>query len=161
MNCSPTITAQDFSTIHNAVCELDSLVYRLEDVLKPELYNKLVKARDDIRKGLEGAYKQDSQTFDSKYEHYNKVREELGLSSVWSLYEVEDLNNSHSFKNVTKVVYRAHWGKKPVSVAIVGNTWASLYVAADACIRDSGDDHHIFIESFTQEGDALILSTGS
>jgi hypothetical protein len=62
------------------------------------------------------------------------------------------------------VVYRNHWGKNPVSCSINGATWAALWVAANACIRDSGDDHHIFIEDFRpdpEDARTLLLSTGS
>jgi hypothetical protein len=51
-----------------------------------------------------------------------------------------------------------------VSCSINGATWAALWVAANACIRDSGDDHHIFIEDFRpdpEDARTLLLSTGS
>jgi hypothetical protein len=38
MNCNPTLTAEEFKTIHNALWELDSVKAQLEDILKPELY---------------------------------------------------------------------------------------------------------------------------
>lgn len=165
MNCAPTLTTDEFKTIHNAVCELDSLVYRLEEVLKPELYIKLVKARNDIRKGLEGAYRQDHEAFDRKGQHYTDVKAELGLrNSDWSIYEVDNLSERHPYEGARKVVYKDHWGDHPVECRINGLTWAALWTAADACIRDSRDDHHSFIEQFRPSKDdpsVLILSTGS
>lgn len=106
----------------------------------------------------------DNKTFDERYDHYAAVAKDLRLKSVWSDYKVKDLNDPHPFRGVDRVVYADHWGRKPVSCAINGLTWAALYVAADACIRDSGDDHHVFIEQFRVRKDdptALILSTGS
>ncbi len=86
----------------------------------------------------------------------------MGLKfAVWSIYEVSDLNKRHPFNGAKEVVYRDHWGEETVRVAINGSTWAALYVAANAAIRDSGDEHHVFVEHFTQNGDELILSTGS
>ena len=161
MYCSPTLSSDEFKTIHNGLCQLESVVGRLEDVLKPELYAQLVKSATEIREGLAGAYKQDRQSFSAKLDHYSKIAEDLGLSAVWSIYEAENLNDRHPFEGAKTVVYTEHWGKKPVSVPINGLTWAALYVAANAAIRDSGDDHHVFIEHFTQNGDELILSTGS
>lgn len=164
MNCSPTLTPDEFKTIHNALWELDCVTRQLEDILKPELYVKLARAGSSIRKGLAGAYEQDSQSFNRKNDHYSDIRSELGLKSTWSIYEVDNLSDRHPYEGADRVVYRDHWGDKPVQCSINGLTWAALYVAADACIRDSGDGHHAFIEQFTPAKDdprTLILSTGS
>ena len=165
MNCAPTLSAEEFRTIHNAVCDLDRLVSRLEDVLKPELYQRLVEARNNIRTGLAGAYKQDDDAFSRKSRHYDSVKQELGVEhSEWSIYEVDNLSDRHPYEGADRVVYRNHWGSEPVSASIQGLTWAALWVAANACIRDSGDDHHVYIESFEPDAEdprTLVLSTGS
>lgn len=165
MNCSPTITAEEFKTIHNALWELDSVTRQLEDILKPELYVKLARAGSTIRKGLEGAYEQDEQAFSRKSRHYDNVKTELNLkNSEWSIYEVDDLGERHPFEGAERVVYREHWGNKEVAKSIVGLTWMALWVAADACIRDSDDEHHVFIERLRRDKDdfrTLVLTTGS
>ena len=165
MNCSPTLTAEEFKTIHNALCELDSVTRHLEDVLKPELFLKLARAGNTIRKGLEGAYEQDNQAFTRKSRHFDEVKAQLGLkNSEWSIYEVDNLSDRHPYAGADRVVYKDHWGNKPVSVSINGLTWAALWVAANAAIRDSGDDHHVYIEAFRpsqEDPRTLVLSTGS
>jgi hypothetical protein len=161
MNCSPTLTAEEFKNVHNGLCELNSALDRLHGVLSNDLYDRLVKAKEQIAVGLVGAYAQDSSEFDRKHDHYESVCADLGLSAIWSVYEVADLNTPHPYEGAKTVVYTEHWGKQPVRVPINGLTWAALYVAANAAIRDSGDEHHIFIEHFTRNGDDLILSTGS
>jgi hypothetical protein len=164
MNCSPTLTADEFKTIHNALWELDSLVERLDGVINQELYTKLYGASRTIRSGLKSAYEQDDTAFTRKNDHYTSIQEELSLRSIWSVYEVDNLSEPHPFEGATHVVYKDHWGGKPVSKAINGLTWAALYVAADACIRDSGDEHHVFIEQFEPIKGSdfeLNLSTGS
>jgi len=165
MNCSPTLTSEEFETIHNAVCELDSLVYELDNVVNPVLVTKLTGAINDIRKGLAGAYDQDDKAFSGKSRHFDAVKVELGLkNSEWSMYKVDDLSDLHPFEGADRVVYKNHWGDKPVQCSVNGLTWAALWVAADACIRDSGDDHHTFIEGFCLDSEdprTLILSTGS
>jgi len=101
--------------------------------------------------------------FDTKFDHFDTVREELGLTTTWSIYEVENLNDRHPYEGVTKVIYRAY-GSGDHEVAINGGTWAALYVAANALIRDSEDEHHSYIEGFTQSSidpTILFLSTGS
>jgi len=99
--------------------------------------------------------------FDIKQDHYNAVQESLGLTAVWSIYEVNNLSESHPYRGVKTVTYESHQGPKPVVKGISGTSWAALYTAANACIVDSGDNHHVFIEDFTVRGDTLVLSTGS
>lgn len=165
MNCNPTITADEFSTIHNALCELDSIKTQLESVLHKDLYIKLARAASEIRRGLGSAYEQDSQAFDRKSDHYERIRKELGLTSVWSMYKADDLSARHPYEGATTVIYTDHWGDEDaVRVPINGATWAALYVAANAAIRDSGDTHHTYIENFKPSKDdvaILVLSTGS
>jgi len=100
---------------------------------------------------------------DEKFDYYNQVREDLGLNAVWSIFEVENLSERHPFVGATKVIYRAY-GSGDHEVTIEGDTWKSLYVAADTLIRDSGDGHHIFIEDFKQSSinpEILFVTTGS
>ncbi len=159
MNCSPTLTADEFKDLHNALCELRSI----RDIMHHSMV-KLDRVEDVIdrfEQALAGAYQQDNDAFSTKSDHYDEVRKGLGLSAIWSIYEVDNLSDPHPFGDVTTVTYESHWGPKPVVKGIAGTTWAALYVAANACIRDSGDDHHVFIENFAIRGDTLVLSTGS
>lgn len=152
MNCNPTITAEDFRTIHNTLWELE---YQ-------GLSGKVGAER--IREALKDAYRQDNTAFDRKWEHYDQIKSELGLRSKWSIYEVNNLSDRHPFEGADRVVYQDHWGKEVVQCSINGLTWAALYVAADACIRDSGDTHHAFIEAFRpseEDPRTLYLATGS
>ncbi len=164
MNCSPTLTAEEFKTVHNGLCDLNSAIQRLEDVINPELYKRLAHGLSEVRKGLKNAYDQDDRAFKTKSDHFEKTQEELGLSAIWSVYEVDNMTDRHPFEGADRVVYKDHWGDKPVSCSINGLTWAALYVAANACIRDSGDNHHVFIEDFKPGEDdprTLYLTTGS
>lgn len=150
MNCNVTLTADEFKIIHNSLCDLD----RIDN-------DKVRDVVEKMREALTGAYEQDNKAFETKFDHYKQVCTELGLTTIWSIYEVDNLSDRHPFEGVTRVVYKDHWCNKEVSSVINGSTWAALYVAANACIRDSGDQHHVFIEHFKQSGDTLILSTGS
>lgn len=164
MNCSPIITAEDFKTIHNALCELRSLQERLTGVISDTIADRLQGVVKDFERGLESAYEQDRAAFDARYNHFERIRDELGLRAIWSLFEVDNLSDRHPFEGADRVVYENHWGAKPVQCSINGLTWAALYVAANACIRDSGDDHHIYIESFVPSEDdprTLLLHCGS
>lgn len=163
MNCNPTLTAAEFKAVHNALCDIRSIHERMVGVVDRDLTERLAAAIVDMEQGLMGAYAQDDQSFDTKSQHYSDVANELGLSAIWSIYEVDNLSDRHPFFGATKVHYKDHWGK-PVTKDIVGATWAALYVAGNAAIRDSGDDHHVFIEDFRpskEDASVLILSTGS
>lgn len=150
MNCDVTLKADEFKTLHNSLYYLDCL--------GNEKVSELV---ETIRGALSGAYDQERKDFDLKSEHYNQVKSEIGARSIWSIYEVADLDQLHSYPSGLFVVYKDHWGNEPQHCAIYGNTWRDLYRAADNCIRNSGDEHHVFIEGFRLDGDKLILTTGS
>lgn len=143
-----TITADEFKAIHNALCFAQTTA--------------IDKTVDTIREALQGAYQQEAEAFDQKYSHYELVQQQHEFSSVWSIYDVEDLNAAHSYPSDAVVVYRDHWGKNPVKCAVNGLTWADIYRAADTCIGMSGDSHHCFIEGFVvKNGNELHMITGS
>ena len=153
MNCNPTITAESFKTIHNALCSLDSIENE-----------KVAQLVEEIRSALAGAYEQDNSAFEIKMDYFDRVREELGLSATWSMYEVDNLSDRHPYQGATTVVYKDWNTDKDVVVQINGLTWAALYVSANAAINNSTDNHHTFIEGFTQSSidpTILFLSTGS
>jgi hypothetical protein len=151
MNCDVTLTADEFKTVHNA---LWTLQYGNGDV-KEQV--------EIIRAALSNAYDQERDASDRKYDHYQQVKKELGLDAIWSIYEVDNLSERHPFEGATKVIYRA-FDSGDQEVAINGSTWAALYVAGNALIRDSGDNHHVFIEQFKQSSinpEILFMTTGS
>lgn len=159
MNCSPTLTADEFKKLHNGLCDLDTMIHQLSTSEGMRLA-VIVKT---LRDSLAGAYEQDSKAFETKSELFDRTRTNLGLTSIWSIYEVDFFVADHTFgQGKTRLVYKDHWGKEPVVVEIHGNTWASLWIAADKAIRASGDEHHVYIEQFTSsDADTLVLSTGS
>jgi hypothetical protein len=154
MNCSPTLTADEFKVLHNTLWELD----RIDNPTVQTLVERI------RRVALKGAYEQDNRAFTRKHDHYDGVRQELGLQSRWSLYEVDNLYDPHPYIGAEFLVYDNHWGGQEVVKPIIGLPWAALYVAADAAIRDSGDGHHVFVERFypiTDKPGHLRLVTGS
>lgn len=107
-----------------------------------------------------------SEFTDEKYELYRNYQKQYKLRSVWSMYNVENLD---AFSGIVadELVYRNHWGDKPVHIPLRKGdvTWGELYHAADKAIRQSGDDHHVFIERLTvhqgPNGPYVELNTGS
>ena len=157
-----TLYADDFKTVHNTLCELRTLVERSTySAVRTDDLHKIVR---QFEQGLASAYAQDHEAFDRLHDHYHSVQQQLGLRSIWSIYEVKDLSAPHPYTAAREICYRDHWGAEPVYETINGDTWAALFVAADRCIQRSGDGHHVFIEAFYPVADQphqLRLTTGS
>ena len=160
MNCNPTLTAKEFRTIHNALCEIRGVYGSLAGVVREEITERLTRAIGEMEKGLDNAYKQDDAVFENRHEYYTNVQTECKLKSVWSIFEVENLYAPHSYPGSTKVKYNDQY----TPIGTPGAQWIDLYIAADDAIKASGDSHHIFIEAFTPiptEPGVLHLVTGS
>jgi len=153
MYCDITLTKDEFKVIHNTLWELQYQGLNGE------------KGTERIREALKSAYQQESEAFNRKWKQYDHWKNHYGLTSTWSLYEVENMTLCHPFKEAEYVVYDEHWGDSGEVVSkIQGRDWNALYRAADSAIRDSGDGHHCFIESFSpieHRPGYLRLSTGS
>ena len=158
MNCNPTLTAEEFKTIHNALCEIRSVQGLIGYMVREEITTRLEKAIGEMEKGLTNAYRQDDAVFENRHEYYTNVQTECKLKSVWSIFEVADLYTTHPYTGATKIKCGDQY------THIAGEQWINLYIAADAAIKASGDQHHIFIEAFTpiaEEPGVLRLSCGS
>lgn len=162
MNCSPTITAEEFRTVHNALCELRSVYHSLHSVVREPITDKMNAAIHKIEEGLKGAYEQDNAAFERKHAYYRQVQKEKQFLSTWSMYEVDDLHAPHPFPADSFVIYRDHWGTGRKHYPVLGSQWVDVWAAADLAIRESGDEHHVFIENFIlEDGNGLLMSTGS
>jgi len=144
MNSSVTLTAEEFKQIHNALC------------FAP---NKGLEATvTAIREALKNAYAQDEAVFDRKMDYFRRFQQENKLETIWSIYELDEHGflQDHPYPDTAFVCYQG--GHVPV----FGSTWGDIYRAADWAIRNSGDQHHIFIEAFDlRNGNELHLVTGS
>jgi hypothetical protein len=159
-----TLRGEDFKTLHNTLCDLRNLVERMEQsMIKTSEFDRII---EGFQMGLKDAYEQDNSSFDRKHDYYGRFREENSLTTIWSVYELQEHGflRDHPFQGAQQLCYRDHWGDEPVFEPIEGRTWGDLYRAADRAIRRSGDDHHIFIEAFhanEQCPEQLFLITGS
>ena len=100
--------------------------------------------------------------FDTKFDYYETVREELGLRAIWSIYEIDNLSDRHPYEGVKFLTYNDFSGKN-ITVEINGLTYAALFVAANAVLTRA-ETHHNFIEAFEQNyyyPEILVLHTGS
>lgn len=161
-----TLKAEDFRTVHNTLCELRSVEQDLCGVINDAVLGRLHSVIKQFEAGLADAYAQDNEIFESKMDYYSSFQGDNGLRTIWSIFElpVHGFLTKHPYTGAREISYKDHWGEDAVVEPILGDTWADLYRAADAAIRRSGDDHHIFIEHFYTVADQphqLRLTTGS
>jgi hypothetical protein len=165
MNCSPTLSAEDFKNVHNGKCELHSILQAIDGIVHPKVQERLEKAIELINIGLKSAYDQDDAAFTSATNHFEEVGTELGIKySNWSMHEIPDLRTPHPYPEHTILCYEGMGEVGEVKVRIEGPLWTDLWKAAEEAIVRSRDHHHIFIEDFHQSKTRdleLWLSTGS
>lgn len=163
MSCKLTLTAEEFKTVHNALCAMRSIQNSIDGVVHENIMHRLTKAITNMEQGLEGAYEQENNEVERKLDHYTELQHALGLKSIWSVLEVEDLYTRHPHAGATKIKYRDQYTHIRTDAGSI-HEWIDLYIAADQAIKVSGDQHHIYIEAFTpiaEEPGVLRLTCGS
>lgn len=90
-------------------------------------------------------------------------REETELKSVWSMDTDLLKQVAPAIEGEARIIYKAHWGPNEPQIDLVDPTFVDLYRAAEQLIRESGDEHHVFIEDFEYNKwlDVWELVTGS
>lgn len=166
VSCDITLKSEDWHKLHNAICDLRSLRSRsdMSQIIIPTDHLDQVISR--LQDALRDGYAQEDKDFESKYAYYRKFGEQAQMLSIWSLHDlpVGGFSTPHEFVGVTHLIYDHPCHQFPTTVRIGGALWSDLYCAADLAIRQSGDLHHVFIESFEPVPDQpgyLRLVTGS
>jgi hypothetical protein len=156
------ITSDEVRDIHNGLCYLRNAIDRLEDTLSPLLVKELRKAKFEIEKGFKSVKRQREDVWDSKNNLFNELRDNNKFTSIWSIYEVD---NIHGYCDIT-VEEDSVLLHQNVSVQLPAGklTWFELWKFAEEVIVMSRDQHHVYIESFTQSSinpKIILLGTGS
>jgi len=165
MNVSPTLTKDEFKDVHNAKCEMYQIQKQLTKLGITKLSAKMDKAMELMNRGLANAYKQDRAAFDSAATQFERTAKAEGFtSSQWSIYDVADRMGTVPFPEAKMLIYD-RYTDTDLGVGLPPNaTWVDLWRAADSLIKDSGDTHHVFIESITPKPgnkQVLLLGLGS
>ena len=114
-------------------------------------------------------------------EHFDDLQQELGMSTVWSMWDGGTMSADTAIftDKMRKVTYDfvrndatieeldadlrngTNSAMAQVSSFAVNGTVKALWAAAESCIKQSGT-HHSFIEDFEMQDDgSLALVTGS
>ena len=155
------IRSDEIKDIHNGLCHLQNVIDRLEDALSPHVIKELRKAKSEIEKGFESARDQSDRHWDTANKFFEKTREDLRYTSVWSIYEkYDDMHKTAFFLEEGSVLVHENFS---VPLPTGSRTWFDMWRAAEEAIFAVGGDH-IFIESFTQSSinpKIILLGTGS
>jgi hypothetical protein len=154
------LSAEDFKNLHNGKCELFHAVQQLDGVLNDSLLERLRSGLRLVDAGLASAYQQEQTADEIRHAAIDAARKDKGFKTEWSM---DNFDFAATVDPKPKqVLYRNHWGSMPVRVGVKGDTWLDMWAAADTAIRNSGDDHHIFIEGLRHIGKGVYeLDTGS
>ena len=155
------ITSDEIKDIHNGLCRLGNMIDRLQDALSHHTINELRRAKSEIEIGFKSVRDQREDRWDEANGFFEKTREELKYTSVWSIYEkYDEMHKIAFFLEEGSVLVHDNFS---VPLPAGSRTWFDMWKAAEEAIFAVGDDH-IFIESFTQSSinpKIILLGTGS
>lgn len=168
MDNGAILTPAEFTQLHNALCDLRSVHQRINDILNPELLNLMSQSIKSMEGALANSYQRDDEIVNNQIDYFSSVAELKGFDSVWSLMEVKCMYFDHPYTGANVLQYNNYlsshqrWQPGTIEVTIKGPLWIHLWEAADQAIRESGDNHHIYIEGFSWLSEGVLgLSTGS
>lgn len=155
------ITSDEIRDIHNGLCRLGNMINRLEDALSPFVIVDLRKAKSEIEKGFKSARDQSDEAWNEANRYFEKNREALKYTSVWSMYEkYDEMHKIAFFLEEGSVLVHDNFS---VPLPAGSRTWFDMWKAAEEAIFAVGGDH-IFIESLTRSSinpKIILLGTGS
>ena len=159
-----TINREQQSQLHNARVYFNLFKDKYSEIFGKEVmrdfnqaFNYFIQAHNPIRE-LE------DKRSEERFDHYHSIQQLYKLSAVWSMTEYDrldepvdrDIKTIKYYDIVVPVVQRYPEREK---------TWIDVYEACDVAIKESGDEHHIFIEYLHREETdpegQYTLSTGS
>lgn len=153
--------------LHNARCYFQSFADKYADILGKRVITDFYHAFECFKQAHDPIREEENQRMDRRYKHYEAMRSYFSYHSVWSIYEVERLDNSlpSNYLDITHVKYYNQLVKVEKREGAVGLDWLALWAAAEKAILLSNDTHHIFIEGFSQSKEDPVgvynLTTGS
>jgi len=123
------MTPNEVKVIHNGLCNLTTAINELEDIIHPTLMKQLREAKCSIAKGFKPIRDQADKEFDDKANLFDQIKMKNKFSSVWSIYEVD---NIYGYSDIT-VGEDAALVYHNVSVRLPAGqlTWFELWKAAD------------------------------
>ena len=123
------ITAADVDKLHDAKIEMSRIIEDMEDILAPRMLQQFKKVITKIRAGLLDVNTQKDTLWQKRYNHYSDLKNEHGMKTVWSIFEVDDLE-SLSMITATELKYNG-WGEATIKMAPGNKTYMELWNYAE------------------------------
>lgn len=163
MNTEQNSTVETLRTI---LIELSDINQRVHGVIHPDIHDKLTQLYAMAEKELAPIMQAEKNSWDDNHNSLKALQKKHQLRSIWSVTKVAASDMNKKTPLLSKITYQS-WGptqthtfNEPTEI-----TWLELWKIADKLIRDSGDEHHIFIESLYRStctgSTEYYLSTGS
>ena len=161
MKTTFSITSDQISKLHNAYWLLNTEVEELDSLLRSDKITTLRKAASMLKEAYAPLMEEKDNEWDRRNSYYDDIKQANKFKSVWSIYEVFSFQASSGFGNgILKYENVKVPMREDTSLGCI--TWMDMWKFAEQAIRESGDDHHMFIEKFYDRGDGVIeLITGS
>jgi hypothetical protein len=156
-----SITSDQISKLHNAYWLLSNEIAELEDVFSTSKITSLRKGLSILKDAYSPLSEEKDKEWDRRNSYYDDIKQANKFKSVWSIYEVVSFQASSGFGNgILKYDNVKVSMREDTNLGCI--TWMDMWKFAEQAIRESGDDHHMFIERFYDRGDGVIeLITGS
>ena len=156
-----SITSDQISKLHNAYWLINNEIEQLEEVLRSDKIVALRKAVSIFSEAYIPLMEEKDKEWDRRNSYYDDIKQANKFKSVWSIYDVVSFQASSGFGNgILKYENVKVPMREDTSLGCI--TWMDMWKFAEQAIRESGDDHHMFIEMFYDRGDGVIeLITGS
>ncbi len=149
------VTQEGLENLMNLQYKFHSLSAKMEH-MSPQVKAELAELSGAVHDLFKTHREEEDKAYSLKSEVLDKIQEEHGFQSVWSMSEVTDM--TAVFGYVEAVEYEGN-------TEVVGTevTWLQLWAIADRLMKQSGDFHHVYIENFAKKPNEIYhqLITGS
>lgn len=149
------VTQEALKKLMDLQYKFHSLESKLEH-MSPQVKAEFKELSGAVHELFKPHREQEDNAYSLKSAMLDKLQDEHGFKSIWSISEVADMNAIFGY--VEAVEYEGN-------TEIVGTevTWLQLWAIADRLIKQSGDFHHIFVENFHKKNGDIVhkLVTGS
>lgn len=149
------VNQESLKKLMNLQYKFHSVGQKLEN-MSPQIQAEFAELQEAVRELFKPHREQEDKADRLRTDVLEKIQDEYGFESVWSISTVDDMNSVFGF--VESVEYLG-------CIEIIGKevTWVELWATADRLINQSGDFHHIFIENFHKKPNEIShqLITGS
>ena len=131
--------------------ELFGIEQQLCGVVHPQISDKINSLHKLALSAISEELEQENKDWETNQKALDEISSANKLRSVWSVTEIDHTKMQDTAPEMTEISYES-WGPTQVHKfdKPTTPTWLELWQIGDKLIKQSGDDHHIFIESFKE-----------